>query len=812
MDEGPPNASESSNQKAVPVNYAPTVSPEFGDIDDFWKRYDELADKSDREMVANLNTNLDVLLIFAGLFSAVNTAFISAAMPNLSPNPSDRTNALLELLVLRPENSTAWPPETSLSFSPSRNSITANCFLYASLCCSIIAAVGAMLAKEWLQSYSRSGQAGPLEEQVRFRQGKYTAAQEWHLEVFRSNRGVGTKPVNVKDREQHIVNAQAANWLLEMTSSLEDQLTVAQNICCIDPTVCDILSLYPGIGDRLLSLTVEAIHTCQNQPSDKNLTIAEQFGTAFYHVMLCYPRNHELWNQLGQRLPVGSFQSRGSPILPELAKVLQGTGFVFSRTKQPYSLRKVILHHMIVGFHDQWTLEGRHTLRTNYDDAILSLLALQISLRIGKYAASMDIRIGQNLQNLATQAYMGANLDRNLADALPALASYIVSKRGHHFYDRANAAFICVAFLERIKLSIDRRALSPLLEGALCSCLPELLSGFGAIETHDTDVVRLSTVVIGCFRALEQVRPGKYDGTTIETVYNTLQYAVVAADRNHELSNSTSLTDYLLESLEWAGILRPSVLSQNASWTGVGKYPRIVARMASSLKASHEPKRSRWITLIHNNLNELLHRRSLRVWEDAELGSHAVDCLRKAASNYYLTPATDIIRRLIWLSVDCSTELLAAKIVDAIAEVSKTVIQWPQWALYSRQAIYMELLDLILKVWNANLRVWSVRSVNWPTNSTLNALRILLPHVDKRRVLSRDSKATFSNLPTLPLMVDYLMKRKPETAFIARNLDVSLNCLLDTPERRFGWSYRLYTDQKHPMLCSQTVHIDNKLL
>ncbi|KAG8893339.1 hypothetical protein FRC00_010659, partial [Tulasnella sp. 408] len=58
-------------------------------------------------------------------------------------------------------------------------------------------------------------------------------------------------------------------------------------------------------------------------------------------------------------------------------------------------------------FDDRWTFEGRRMLIASYDDAILSLLALQISLRIGKHAASMDIRIGQDLQNLATQAYTG---------------------------------------------------------------------------------------------------------------------------------------------------------------------------------------------------------------------------------------------------------------------------------------------------------------------------------------------------------------------------------------------------------------------
>ncbi|KIO22985.1 hypothetical protein M407DRAFT_48705, partial [Tulasnella calospora MUT 4182] len=147
-----------------------------------WTRYDELADRSDKEMVTNLNGNLDLLLIFAGLFSAVNTAFISAAMPALVPDPSDRTNALLELLVLRAGDNTTLTVADASAFSPARSSVTANCLLYASLCCSLVAAVGAMLAKEWLQSYGRTGQAGLVEEQGRFRQQKYTAAQEWHLQ------------------------------------------------------------------------------------------------------------------------------------------------------------------------------------------------------------------------------------------------------------------------------------------------------------------------------------------------------------------------------------------------------------------------------------------------------------------------------------------------------------------------------------------------------------------------------------------------------------------------------------------------------
>lgn len=113
-------------------NYVPSMAPSFGQIGDFWSRYDRLADQTDKEMSKNLNGNLDVLLIFvssvpgighqfalslrphrhrlfrlqAGLFSAVNTAFISLSIPSLSPTSSDETNNLLRLLVLRVDNGT----------------------------------------------------------------------------------------------------------------------------------------------------------------------------------------------------------------------------------------------------------------------------------------------------------------------------------------------------------------------------------------------------------------------------------------------------------------------------------------------------------------------------------------------------------------------------------------------------------------------------------------------------------------------------------------------------------------------------------
>ncbi|KIO28231.1 hypothetical protein M407DRAFT_72126, partial [Tulasnella calospora MUT 4182] len=72
-------------------------------------------------------------------------------------------------------------------FAPSPNSVIFNCSLYASLSCSLLAAMGAMMAKEWLQSFDRTGQTGPLEEQGRSRQRKFNGVQQWHLEsIIRS--------------------------------------------------------------------------------------------------------------------------------------------------------------------------------------------------------------------------------------------------------------------------------------------------------------------------------------------------------------------------------------------------------------------------------------------------------------------------------------------------------------------------------------------------------------------------------------------------------------------------------------------------
>ncbi|KAG8957252.1 hypothetical protein FRC00_004255 [Tulasnella sp. 408] len=172
---------DDGQSEAADPKYVSTLNPEFGDAGDFWNRYEDLAGNKEREMSKDLNGNLDTLLIFAGLFSAINTAFISFTMPSLSPGSFDRTNELLELVLLKADNGTFPRLSPSTPFSPDASAVLVNCLLYASLCCSLLAAAGAMFGKEWLRNLEQKGQVASLGEQARLRQKKFTAVQRWYF-------------------------------------------------------------------------------------------------------------------------------------------------------------------------------------------------------------------------------------------------------------------------------------------------------------------------------------------------------------------------------------------------------------------------------------------------------------------------------------------------------------------------------------------------------------------------------------------------------------------------------------------------------
>ncbi|KAG8870716.1 hypothetical protein FRB97_009432, partial [Tulasnella sp. 331] len=111
-----------------------------------------------------------------------NTAFIVPSLNNLGAGPADQTNHLIQLLLVDGTNKDFTPAELTVSpFVPSWAAVRQNSLFIASLGCSLLAAAGAVLAKQWLQYYERAGKTGPIRDQGMKRTKKFIGAEKWGL-------------------------------------------------------------------------------------------------------------------------------------------------------------------------------------------------------------------------------------------------------------------------------------------------------------------------------------------------------------------------------------------------------------------------------------------------------------------------------------------------------------------------------------------------------------------------------------------------------------------------------------------------------
>ncbi|KAJ7084685.1 hypothetical protein C8R44DRAFT_651508, partial [Mycena epipterygia] len=89
----------------------------------FWTLYKKLSDEQDKEFVEKYSADLENSLIFAGLFSAVTSAFIIQIQPEIHPMGTST-------LVL-----------------------IAQCLLYSSLGMTLLASLLTVLGKQWILHY-----------------------------------------------------------------------------------------------------------------------------------------------------------------------------------------------------------------------------------------------------------------------------------------------------------------------------------------------------------------------------------------------------------------------------------------------------------------------------------------------------------------------------------------------------------------------------------------------------------------------------------------------------------------------------------
>ncbi|KAJ6564186.1 hypothetical protein B0H19DRAFT_844768, partial [Mycena capillaripes] len=116
---------------------------------EFWTAYKKLAEEFDEDFQRKYGNDLDTSLIFAGLFSAVSSAFIIQIQPELQPDPNTITQGLLVILVHHITGQPAPPDLLPPATTPATIIVVAQCILYLSLLSTLLAALLAVLGKQW---------------------------------------------------------------------------------------------------------------------------------------------------------------------------------------------------------------------------------------------------------------------------------------------------------------------------------------------------------------------------------------------------------------------------------------------------------------------------------------------------------------------------------------------------------------------------------------------------------------------------------------------------------------------------------------
>ncbi|KAG8684947.1 hypothetical protein FRC11_011386, partial [Ceratobasidium sp. 423] len=151
-----------------------------------WRLYAEEAKEYDTEMAQERNKNLDTMLLFATLFSAIVTAFIIESTNLLEQDSSEVSTQLLLMLVQSQQRLTTGMTDPTPSdveipaFTPSATARLINVLWFASLMISLGAAVIAILAKEWLSAFI-SYRTRHAHEYALQRQARLASLDTWNM-------------------------------------------------------------------------------------------------------------------------------------------------------------------------------------------------------------------------------------------------------------------------------------------------------------------------------------------------------------------------------------------------------------------------------------------------------------------------------------------------------------------------------------------------------------------------------------------------------------------------------------------------------
>ncbi|KAK7677502.1 hypothetical protein QCA50_019508 [Cerrena zonata] len=153
-----------------------------------WARLSDVYHKYDEDRIRDTKEDIDTLLVFAGLFSAVLSAFIIETYPNLQENSGDTNTRVLtqissQLASLSITNNfvnSTKPSYTPSPFIPPATFVRINTLWSCSLVISLITASFGILVKQWLHEYMAQATQTPL-YRLRVRFFRSEGLEKWHV-------------------------------------------------------------------------------------------------------------------------------------------------------------------------------------------------------------------------------------------------------------------------------------------------------------------------------------------------------------------------------------------------------------------------------------------------------------------------------------------------------------------------------------------------------------------------------------------------------------------------------------------------------
>ncbi|KAK1221987.1 hypothetical protein PQX77_015195 [Marasmius sp. AFHP31] len=153
-------------------------NPQEPTLEKSWEVIMKEVTSLDDGLVGGWKEDIDTLLVFAGLFSAVVTAFTIESYQWLQEAPEDTTVALLKQISQQMNGTSVPEPDT---FSVSSSDVAINVLWFLSLIIALVDALFALLCKQWLREHRRHTHTRTPSEALALRWLRNQSLEKWRV-------------------------------------------------------------------------------------------------------------------------------------------------------------------------------------------------------------------------------------------------------------------------------------------------------------------------------------------------------------------------------------------------------------------------------------------------------------------------------------------------------------------------------------------------------------------------------------------------------------------------------------------------------